>query len=210
METLDLEPGNEDRPPERPTVSAARLLLYAVAAAALIGIGSLIVGHDTAPEVPPDPSPTRQIPPLPTEPPALTIENACPIRTDHRTELTISFALRNISSAQVAITGLAAIRSPDGPRQIGPTRSGGSCGRTGWQSAREPIASGHARIYTVRWGLPKTCPEPYPLQVHVTYYLPHQVIEQSDILTARVDLSGIGFLQCPKATTDLPTPAGSG
>jgi hypothetical protein len=211
VDTLDLEPGGEDSPTEDPPSSAGRLLLYAVAAVVLIVIGSLVIGHGTATSEPrPGPSPTRQIPPLPLEAPTLTIENACPIRTDHRNELTMSFALRNISSAEATITGLTAIRSPTGLRQIGPTRSGGSCRRTGWQSARESIASGHARIYTVRWALPDTCPEPDPLQVQVTYYLPHKVMEESDNLTVRVDLGGIGFLQCPKAVTDLPTPMGDG
>ncbi len=209
METLDLGTEGEE-PPEEPASSPLRLLLYGIVAVVLVGLGSLLIANGTdATQQQIHPVPTLSpTPPIESQP--ILLDRVCPARTDHRNYLIVSFLVKNVRGTAVRVAAMAGHPPLGGVTQARPTRSGGTCRRPGRAPVRSVIASGGNRLYTIRWDLPDTCPEPYPLQVRVTYQLPGEVVMKSDFVTVLVDLSGIGFLQCPKAVTDLPTPLGDG
>ena len=209
METLDLETEGEGTPDD-PASSGLRLLLYGVVALVLIGLASLLIANGTEAteqQVHPVPTPTQTIV---LDPQPILLSRVCPVITDHRNYLTVSFQVKNVRDVPVLVTALAGHPPIGGVTQAEPARSGGSCRRPGRDPLKSVIDGGGNLIYTMRWNLPDTCPEPYPLQVRVTYQLPGEDVLKSDFITVLVDLSGIGFLQCPQVVTDLPTPLGDG
>lgn len=176
-----------------------RLLLYGVGTVAVLMLGSLLVSAKTDPPVrrldavPPPVLSTTQFELAP-----IALLDTCTIRTDHRDWLIASFELSNILEQPVLLTGLQGHPVRGGLRQTGPARSGGSCARPGKAAARAVIEPMGSRLYTVRWKLPDTCPEPFPLQVRITYQLTGEDLLKSDYITVLKDLGGLGFRQCPQ------------
>lgn len=173
----------------------------------MLVLGSLLVSsHTELPKERLDSAPLPLISSSPAELQPIALRDTCTVRTDHRNQLTASFWLNNILDEPVLITSLQGHPPLGGLRQQGQALSGGKCGRPGRSHAKSVIEPLGSRLYTVRWHLPDTCPEPYPLQVRVTYQLAGEDLRMSDYVTVLLDLGGIGFTQCPQVVaTEFPT-----
>jgi hypothetical protein len=204
VDTLDLEPGSQPLPDDPPS-SPVRLLLYTLGAALVVLLGSLLVSTNTEAPTNFDATPAPLFSSTPAELQPIVLRDTCAVRTDHRNVLAASFWLNNILEEPVLITSLQGHPPLGGVRQDGPVLSGGTCRKPGKFNAKAVIDPLGSRLYTVHWKLPDTCPEPYPLQVRVTYQLAGEDLMKSDFVTVLVDLGGIGFVQCPKVVmTEFP------
>ncbi|MBT0769687.1 hypothetical protein KIH74_12185 [Kineosporia sp. J2-2] len=207
MQTLDLEPGGGPGPADPPS-SPVRLLAYSVAVALALVTGSLVMGDDTGTRRGgrvPRPAPVAPTTPVDVVP--VRLREVCPVTTDHRDYLTVSFRLANTDDATLHVT---AVTGPPlgGLRQDRPATGGGTCEKPGRGPARARLVADGTRLWTVRWKLPDTCPESSPLRIGVSYRRPGDVTPDSGPLVVLPDLTGIGFVQCPKVVTAFPEQSG--
>ncbi|GLY30043.1 hypothetical protein [Kineosporia sp. NBRC 101731] len=202
MQTLDLEPGSAD-PPADPPSTPLRLALYVLGVVGVLLLGSVVVGRtengvrrlDSLPT----PSFTRiQLDALP-----VSLRETCPVRTDHRNHLTVSFTLANTTSSSVLVEDLDGL-ARGGLRQERRVSAGGSCELPAHRPVKAAVAPKKTRLYTVRWKLPDTCPERSPLRVEVSYRQAGDGQTRSGVVIVLDSLRGIGFVQCPHVVTEFP------
>ncbi len=208
METLDLEPGAKTPPKAnrpRPCASCSTRWGDPRPAAGQRGGGPQPAPPYERFDAQPQPAiSTTELDPDHLIPFAL--RDTCPVRTDHRNYVTVSFWLHNVALEPALLVGVQGHPPLGGLSQEGPALSGGTCKRPGRSEKAVMVEPESSRLYTVRWKLPDACPEPYPLEVRVTYQRSGQVLMKSGYVTVLVDMGGIGFVQCPKAVPDaFPT-----
>ncbi|GAA3595237.1 hypothetical protein GCM10022223_07950 [Kineosporia mesophila] len=202
MQTLDLEPGSPG-PPADPPSPPLRLVLYVCGVVGVLLFGSVVVGRteNTVRHLDslPTPSFTRiQLDALP-----VSLRETCPVRTDHRNHLTVSFTLANTTSSSVLIDDVEGLQR-GGLRQERRVTAGGSCELPAHRPVKATVAPKKTRLYTVRWKLPDTCPERSPLRIAVSYRRAGDEQERPGVVIVLDSLRGIGFVQCPHVVTEFP------
>ncbi|GAB6897624.1 hypothetical protein [Kineosporia succinea] len=202
MKTLDLVP-ETDGPADDPPSSPARLCLYVLGTVSVTLLGSVVVGTADAPRHDAVPSPTPFATAVQIDEAPVSLREVCPVRTDHRNQLTVTFALANTDASIVLVSKISS-PAVGALRQLGVTRAGGDCAKPGRKGAKAVIRPRATRFYTVRWNLPDSCPERYPLRARVTYLSPDDDKPRKSDVRLLPDLGGIGFVQCPTARTEFP------
>jgi hypothetical protein len=119
----------------------------------------------------------------------------CPIVTDHRTTMEISFVLENITPVRVIITRVTPVLPLKGFRPTGVELQFGLCKDRAKPALLEPrLAAGGAVLVTLSFALPDTCPAPYPILLRVMLTIDGQRrVEDLPLLS---DLGGVRFDTC--------------
>jgi hypothetical protein len=125
----------------------------------------------------------------------LLIASTCPPVTDGRRALAVSFELQNIGSIDVTLVAVKPVLPLRGLRVLGPATAGGTCERPGAQAPGGLLSPGAKQLITMRFGLPKRCPQPYPVQARVRLRANQMV--GTTTATVHNDLGEVNFDTCP-------------
>jgi hypothetical protein len=76
--------------------------------------------------------------------------------------LEISFTLVNVSSTEVTLIDVQPVARVGGLRPLGPKLAGGTCEDPGREPLGGLLGPGDTQLITMRFQMPKTCPQPPP------------------------------------------------
>jgi hypothetical protein len=199
----ELSQGDDEPPRLNP------LALVAIALACVLA--GVVVLVFRAPSGPPDPvagpSPTPQVSLSVAMPSGsastllgspsqkLDLGRICQPVTDGRTSLDVSFYLVNVSTSAVTLMDVEPLLPLAGLRLRGPNRAGGSCEHPGSEAPGGLLAPGGRQLITMRFRLPKTCPQPYPVQARVRLRV-NQMVGTTTV-PVYADLGAVEFNTCP-------------
>jgi hypothetical protein len=140
--------------------------------------------------------PAPSVQPVPEDPRlALAIGFVCAASTDGRTSLTVSFEVVNISSNDVTVLTVNPLLPLNGLRPVGKATAGGNCARPGSDPVGGLLPAGEQRLFTMRFRLPKECPQPLPVQASVNLRVGQMVGTTTVPIFA--DLGAVKFDSCP-------------
>lgn len=155
----------------------------------------------------PGPSQTPSLAPSPAAPNEATSDYldrsldaslVCPVKTNGRTTLTVTFELFNPNPESVTITLLRPTLPLDGLHPKSTTVRTGSCAHPTGTPKPPPgqrIKPHKTVLVTMTFGLPKECPGPYPVEATVTMAGASGGVTQ--LMPLLSDLGGIKFATCP-------------
>jgi hypothetical protein len=163
------------------------------------------------PSVGPSPSsvPTSSAaaaPSLPSDPTAavlaqisgyVSVRAVCPPLTDGRTKLTVRFLLRNETGLPEELIRVTPELSLGGLRPQGAAVQRGTCAHPIGKPtapATNPMPPGGTLIVSLEFGLPKSCPAPYPVQAVVTVGIGGAL--RMDTVALYTDLGSVAFDLC--------------
>jgi hypothetical protein len=187
-----------------PPPSTNLLVWVALAVICVVG-GFLLLGRGGPWQVP-DPKsisspPSSPIPALPMASPGpgqrqyLGVARICGAMTDHRTKLSISFEVENVSSYDVTITSVKSVLPLGGLRPAGFT-AGGDCVNPGTSPVTGLIAAERSRYFTLNFALPKNCPAAAAVLVRINFTA--LGFHETSLSMLESDLAVPDFDSCPK------------
>jgi hypothetical protein len=205
METVELD-DPEPGPPPGPGAGLPWGLWVALGLAGLIG-AFVLLGRTGTADQPPTPVVSSapailQPPPGPGQRQYLGVTAICGIATDHRTRLSVTFEVSNVSRYDVSIDTMRSVLPLDGLRPQ-PVTSGGNCAKPGRAAVPGLLGAGRTRYFTAHFALPKTCPAPYPVFVRINFRAGG--FSETSFSILENDLAVPDFDACP-VTTTLPQP----
>jgi hypothetical protein len=124
----------------------------------------------------------------------------CPIVTDHRQTIAITFVLENVTPVHLTIAKVMPVLPLKGLRPTGVVLEYGLCNeRVPNPGLPEPqLGAGGTVLVTLNFALPDSCPAPYPVLLRVTMTIDGQRrVEDLPLLT---DLAGVRFDTCKTVT----------
>jgi hypothetical protein len=127
----------------------------------------------------------------------VSVSAVCPPLTDGRTTLTVRFLLRNVTGLPEELIRVTPELSLGGLRPRGAAVQRGSCAHpTGKPTApaTNPMPPGGTLIVSLDFGLPKSCPAPYPIQAVVTVGIGG--VLRMDTVALYTDLGSVAFDLC--------------
>ena len=127
----------------------------------------------------------------------VSAQQICPVSTDHRTTLAISFILHNDTPVTERVQQLKPALPLGGLVSRGVVIRSGTCtgpSGTAVRPAGQVLAAGTTMLVTVHLGLTKTCPHPLPVELDVTLSINGDVRAQQ--LSLFNDLGSIPFASC--------------
>lgn len=202
----DVLGGGPRRPPRRwPVLPApsrrARLALTAAVAVLVAAVGLPALRAGVRPPAVPGPAALPYPAVVPTSPlpqvPALQVQEVCPVVTDHRRTVDVSFLLFNASAGVVTLESVRPLLPlPDLLRPVGaPLVRRGGCAGTGEATPRRTLVPRDALLITFRFAIPGGCPAPAPVDAAV-----RERTADDRVLDARAgvlpDLGGTPFDAC--------------
>ncbi|MDX6211317.1 MAG: hypothetical protein QOF82_404 [Frankiales bacterium] len=125
----------------------------------------------------------------------------CPIVTDHRASIAITFILENITPVHLTIAKVMPVLPLKGLRPTGVELHYGLCNdRVGSPGLPQPqLGAGGTVLVTLNFALPDSCPAPYPVLLRVIMTIDGQRrVEDLPLLS---DLGGVRFDSCKTVTT---------
>ena len=134
----------------------------------------------------------------------LNIGGICPAVTDGAKTLIVAFTLVNISTMDVTLIDVKPVLPAGGLRLLGANRAGGTCDHPGTEAVGGLLTPGETQLITVRFRLPKVCPQAYPLQSRVRL-VANQMVGTTTVPVFS-DLGLITFDSCPGQPFAGPTP----
>jgi hypothetical protein len=153
---------------------------------------------DAAPSataLPGNPPPTAVLPTVPTVARYVNTGTVCPVVTDHRHTLAVSFTVVSLAATAVTVTGVEPVLPVGGLRPVDTAVTGGICASPAAAPPGTTLEPGRTLLVTLRFELPDDCPHPYPVQADV------HVRADGPVVTNRLgvlpDLGGIPFDTCP-------------
>jgi hypothetical protein len=168
----------------------------------LAGVVFLVLrgpGEPDTDALPPEPEPSSSSQLALTADPGqrLVIVATCPPVTDGRLTLAVSFELQNGGDIDVTLVEVKPVLPLAGLRVRGPVTAGGTCEQPGSGAPGGLLAPGAKQLITMRFRLPKECPQAYPVQARVRLRANQMV----GTTTARIhnDLGDVDFDTCPSA-----------
>ena len=142
------------------------------------------------------PIPGPSVQPVPDDPSlTLNIGLVCPATTDGRKTLSVSFVLVNIGGTDVTLLSVRPRLPLPGLQPIGKTTTGGTCAQPGTQVGGGLLAPGEQRMFTMRFRLPKDCPQALPVQATVRLRV-NQMVGTTTVPVFS-DLGSLHFVTCP-------------
>jgi hypothetical protein len=121
----------------------------------------------------------------------------CPVVTDHRTTMTVSFTMQDITPVREVVRSVTSQDQVLGPRATGVSIRPGSCAAASGQPTppgNQVLDPGGEELVSLTYALPKTCPAPFPVQVSVGLSIADQPRAEQLVLLS--DLSGVSFTTC--------------
>lgn len=131
---------------------------------------------------------------------SLDASRVCPVKTDGRTTLTVSFELSNPNPEAITVTLLRPTLPLDGLHPRGTTIRTGRCAHPTGKAkpaAGQRIKAHQTVLATMTFGLPKECPQPFPVEATVTIAGASGGVTQ--LMPLLSDLGGVTFATCPNA-----------
>jgi hypothetical protein len=191
------------------------VLGWVAGAVVLLVVGYLVLSHQSsgANTTAAGPTATASIPPdggaaqdpylsHPWESPAplsyLRVSTICPVVTDGHTSMTVSFVLANPTPATLLLADVRPELPLPGLKPSRPVTSGGTCAHPGTARAKGPLRSGQGKLFTMRFRLPKVCPQFIPVGVAYLIWPGDTRIPQQSMLFS--DLAAVDFDTCPPRT----------
>ena len=133
----------------------------------------------------------------------LNIGGMCPAVTDGAKTLIVSFTLVNISTMDVVLMDVKPVLPVGGLRSLGANRAGGTCEHPATEAVGGLLTPGESQLITMRFRLPKVCPQAYPLQSRVRLVV-NQMVGTTTV-PVYSDLGVITFDSCPGQPLAGPT-----
>lgn len=133
--------------------------------------------------------------------PLVQADSVCPVVTDGRTKLTVTFVLRNSTTLPEAIVAIAPELPIGGLTSRTVTLQRGTCAHRLGQPvapANQSLKPHATAVISLAFTLPKRCPAPYPVSAVVTVRV--QGVQAQDDLPLFTDLGGIDFDLCRSAS----------
>jgi hypothetical protein len=133
--------------------------------------------------------------------PRLTVNigAVCPASTDGRKRLRVSFELVNLGANDVTLLGVKPLLPLHGLQPVGTATSGGSCAQPGTGASGGLLPAGEKRLFTMHFRLPKSCPQPFPVQASVRLRVDQMV--GTTTVPVFADLGSVEFDTCPSGST---------
>ncbi len=125
----------------------------------------------------------------------LNLGRQCPARIDADSHLLVSFELRNLGTDPVTVTSVKPLLALSGLASAGPITSGGSCERPGSKGVGGLMYSGDKQLFTLRFRMPKQCPQPFPVLTAIKVRVGEMVAQTTAGVYA--DLGSVSFDACP-------------
>jgi hypothetical protein len=126
---------------------------------------------------------------------SLNIGRQCPARTDPGGALLVSFELQNFGTDPVTVTSLKPLLALSGLTSAGSITSGGTCAKPGSKGVGGLMYAGDKQLFTLRFRMPKQCPQPFPVQTSIRVRVGEMVAETTAGVYA--DLGSVSFDACP-------------
>lgn len=126
---------------------------------------------------------------------SLNIGQVCAPVTDHSTSLTLTFQLINFGSDTVTVTSVKALLPLRGLHPTGPVTAGGDCAHPGTAPVGGLLFPGQKQLFTMHFRLPRSCPQPLPVQAVVRLRVGQMV--GTTTVPVMSDLGSIRFDSCP-------------
>jgi hypothetical protein len=127
----------------------------------------------------------------------VSVGAVCPPLTDGKTTLTVRFLLRNVTGLPEELIQVTPELSLGGLHPRGAAVQRGTCAHpTGKPTApaTNPMPPGGTLIVSLDFGLPKSCPAPYPIQAVVTVGIGG--VLRMDTVALYTDLGSVKFDLC--------------
>ncbi|HST85367.1 MAG TPA: hypothetical protein VLL08_26745 [Kineosporiaceae bacterium] len=198
MEFEELDQGEPDEP-----TGLSLLAWAAIAVICLLG-GVMFMLFRTDAEPVEEPSSSTPVA-LPNSAPNLTtarnldqqlgLGRICPAVTDGRKALAVSFNLVNLSDTAVTVMDVEPRLPLGGLRPSGPNTAGGTCEHPGRRAPGGLLFPGDTQLITMRFRLPKKCPQAYPVQARVALRV-NQMVGMTTVPVYN-DLGAVVFDSCP-------------
>lgn len=188
-------PGPARRSTTRQVLLVAAVVLLAVLAVRALrpGVRPPPVAVPTVQPVPPAEPVTGSPEPLP-QVPALEVEDVCPVSTDRRAVLTVSFVLVNLSAGPVTLERVDPVLPVPLVRADGVTIRSGRCAAAGAVTRERTLLPRGGLLVSLRLRFTE-CPTPAPVQVNVRERTADdRVLTQGHMV--RNDLGGTAFDPC--------------
>lgn len=125
----------------------------------------------------------------------LDLGRICPAVTDGRTTLAVSFTLVNVSHISVTVMDVEPVLPIGGLRPRGANTAGGTCEDPGMEAPGGLLHPGATQLITMRFRLPKECPQPFPVQARVRLRV-NQMVGTTTVAVYS-DLGSVDFDRCP-------------
>ena len=203
---MEFEELNQGEPDDEPT-GLSPLAWAAVAVMCLLGgLMFMLFRIDAEPVVEPSPSTALALPSSgPNQGSNLTasfspdrqlgLGRICPAVTDGRKTLAVSFNLVNISHSEVTLMDVKPRLPMGGLRPIAPNTAGGTCEHPDKKAPGGLLFPGDTKLITMRFRLPKGCPQPYPVQARIDLWV-NQMVGTTTVPVYN-DLGSVVFDSCP-------------
>jgi hypothetical protein len=203
---VEFEELNQGEPDEEPT-GLSPLAWMAIGVICLLGgVLFMLFRVDAEPVAEPSPSTAVALPnPGPSLGPNQTstfnpnqqlgLGRICPAVTDGRKRLAVSFNLVNISTSEVTLMDVEPQLPMGGLRPSGPNTGGGTCEHPGRRAPGGLLFPGDTQLITLRFRLPKECPQPYPVQAQLSLRVSQMV--GTTTVAIYNDLGDVVFDSCP-------------
>jgi hypothetical protein len=130
--------------------------------------------------------------------PFVAVGDICPVVTDHRHVLTVSFTLVGLTPELVRVTGVEPVLPLGGLRPLATTVEGGTCVRPHSVVNRVVLPS-EGLLVTMRLALPKGCPQAFPVMANI-----HELVDGRPVIDGVPVLSDLGnvtFVTCEPTGT---------
>jgi hypothetical protein len=125
-------------------------------------------------------------------------QDICPVVTDGRTTMAISFVLQNTTPLVEEIVQVKSVLPVTGSNLRSVALHLGTCAHPGSQAGspvQHVLEPGGTALITLHFGLPKQCPQPYPVIADIDVSLMGNLREEE--LRIFNDLGTVKFATCP-------------